>query len=224
MKRMVLLLVLLASTPASATGVQLLRLHEARADLDAGQLQIRGENLVRSANDPLQVWLAGVSLSVVSKTPAELVVLLPAGIAGQIQRLTRWTVPGTDDAFLALDATALRAIGWGFRDARGQDLDGRQLLVKGRSIRHPDGTVLIARSALELLRFLDSNGDGDITSGDPAWASLAFFIDADGDGVLDAQDPWDGIGGLMESIDAGSGDFRTGDGLTIRAMEPGCAP
>jgi hypothetical protein len=478
MKRMVLIALLIGSTPAGATGIQLLRLHEARADLDAGQLRIRGENLVRGANDPLQVWLAGMPLSVVSKTPGEVVVLLPAGIepgthklivvrpslvpladvldvtlgavgpagppgeegakgdrgdtgpqgipgergpkgdkgdpgipgpprpcdegdfvgcytgpsgtrsrgacrageracqggsfgaclgqvlpapeicngidddcdgsadencapppcsarevcngidddcnpatpdgaedpltghpcdspqdsdlcvegvfacvsgfnfctdssaslldlcngidddcdpaspdgsedpsgadcvtscldvlivdmagdgidlsgsatttllTGQPRPVSRWTVADDDDAFMALDTTMLERAGWGLLDAQGQPLAGLQLLVKGRSVRSQDGTIRTARSALELLGFLDVNRDGEVNPEDAPAASLRFFLDLDGDGALGGGDllqrPWD----FFVSIELSTGQIQTHD-WPLFYVEPGCAP
>jgi hypothetical protein len=146
-------------------------------------------------------------------------------LTGQPQSLSRWTVPGTDDAVLGLHAAALRVMGWTLTDSRGVDLDGRQLLVKGRRLRRPDGTVRLGASALDLLRFLDLNADGDLGPDDPAAEALLFFTDTDGDGASDAQDRWDAVWDLALSIDLAAGVFQMRGGGALRAaVEPGCTP
>lgn len=64
-----------------------LRIHEARADLEAGQMVVRGENFVRHGGDTLQVTLAGEPLSLLSETGGEIVVALPAGVGPGTYRL-----------------------------------------------------------------------------------------------------------------------------------------
>jgi hypothetical protein len=145
-------------------------------------------------------------------------------LSGQAQAVSRWTVADTDDAFLGLNATALRTLGWALLDSQGRELDGPQLLVKGRRLRHPDGTVRIASSALELLRFLDTNSDGEISLGDALTGSLAYFTDLDADGSFGASDRWLGIWDLVESIRISPPGIRTRDGSPLPFVEPGCAP
>jgi hypothetical protein len=96
--------------------------------------------------------------------------------------------------------------------------------VKGRRLRRPDGTERLGASALDLLRFLDTNADGDIRPDDPAATALLFFTDTDGDGASDAQVEWVAVWGLVLSIDRTSGVFRMHDGTSRAAVEPGCTP
>ncbi len=74
--------------PALATGSLLPRIREVQADLDAGQILIRGENFVRRPQDGVSVALSGEALSVVSFSPPEIVALLPAGIEPGTYRLS----------------------------------------------------------------------------------------------------------------------------------------
>src|SRR5688572_22443793 len=74
-----LALAVLDARAADATGSFLMpRISEARADFEAGLLVIRGQNLVRTTTDDVGVFLSGEPLSIVSKTPQELVAQLPA--------------------------------------------------------------------------------------------------------------------------------------------------
>jgi hypothetical protein len=82
----VLALQLLGPRPASASG--LLRIGEARADLDRGQLLVRGENFVRRPEHQLLVKLAGQPLVVASQAETEIAATLPAGLAPGTYRLT----------------------------------------------------------------------------------------------------------------------------------------
>ncbi len=78
--------------------------------------------------------------------------------------------PSADTPWLVLD-----------RDANGTIDDGRELF--GAATRLPDGTL--ARNGFEALAPLDGDGDGRITSADPAWSSLRLWADLDGDRVSD---------------------------------------
>ena len=75
--------VLTAATAASVV----LRIVEASADFDDGLLRVNGENFLRSTSDVVYVSLSGQMLAVVSRTPAELVARLPAGIVPGTYRL-----------------------------------------------------------------------------------------------------------------------------------------
>ena len=78
---------LLAARPGSATGTGLLlRIHEVRADFEAGLLMIRGENF-SARSSTVQVALSGEALSVVGSTATEIVAQLPAGTEPGTYRL-----------------------------------------------------------------------------------------------------------------------------------------
>ena len=74
-------------TATAAGGSVLLRIVEARADFEGRQLMVSGENFLRSTNDVVYVSLSGELLPVVSRTPADIVTQLPAGIVPGTYRL-----------------------------------------------------------------------------------------------------------------------------------------
>jgi hypothetical protein len=90
--------------PALATGSPLPRIREVQADLEAGQILIRGENFVRRHQDDVSVALSGEALSVLSLFPSEIVALLPAGIEPGTYRLSvvRGGILPLGDAILPL--------------------------------------------------------------------------------------------------------------------------
>jgi hypothetical protein len=145
-------------------------------------------------------------------------------LSGQPQTV-RWTVAGSDDWFLAVEASDLRAqFGWRILDSHGQDLDGIQLLAAGRMLQGPGETEpRLARSALEMLGFLDANGDGFIGPSDPPSTRLVLFGDTDGDGAIDVSDLFVTLPNLVSSISLRDGTFVTG-GQLRQYVEPGCGP
>jgi type VI secretion system secreted protein VgrG len=74
-------------TAAAAGSSVLLRIVEARADFEGGLLMVSGENFLRSTSDVVYVSLSGQILPVISRTSAEIVAQLPAGIVPGTYRL-----------------------------------------------------------------------------------------------------------------------------------------
>jgi hypothetical protein len=140
-------------------------------------------------------------------------------VSGEPQTVP-WTVAQSDDAFLAVNATAARTAGWEILDSHGQLLDGVQLLAKGRRVRLPGQPEQIAGSALAMLGFLDANRDGIVDLRDPLGGLLLAVRDLDADGALGVADRASALSG---SIDLVSGTFETG-GFSGRYVEPGCSP
>jgi hypothetical protein len=95
-----LVLALLQAGSASATSSLVLRIREAHADMEQGQLLISGENLVRRASDEVYVTLAGEPLTVLRRSEIEVLAALPAGIAPGTYLLivTRIGAPPGSDA------------------------------------------------------------------------------------------------------------------------------
>jgi hypothetical protein len=76
-----------------------MRIDEAQAELELGQLRIRGSGFVRGANDPVTVTLAGELLTLVTRSSSEIVAALPAGIEPGSYRLMvirGGLIPGAD--------------------------------------------------------------------------------------------------------------------------------
>jgi hypothetical protein len=90
--------------PSAAVAGLLVRIKEAQADFDLGQLRILGENFTRTANDRVYVTLSGELLTVVTQSETEVLAQLPAGIEPGTYRLVvvrDGLLPGID----AMDAT-----------------------------------------------------------------------------------------------------------------------
>ncbi len=136
----------------------------------------------------------------------------------------RWTVAGSDDWFLAVDASALQLLGWRILDSDGRALDGIQLLAEGRRVQRPGDSPRVAASALEMLGFLDVNRDGVISPSDSTSTSLVLFGDTDGDGIIDATDHLASLTNSVSSISLSHGTFVAADGQQRHYVEPGCAP
>lgn len=95
---------------------------------------------------------------------------------------TRWTLPQTHDAFLAVDATGLHAMGIDvFRD--GARLEGIALLSSALRIV-VDGQRHEGDRISPLLAALDCNRDGRLDNRDAAWSGLRIFVDTDADGRI----------------------------------------
>jgi hypothetical protein len=94
----------------------------------------------------------------------------------------RWTKKGTDDAFLMLDATALRAAGVDVREA-GRPVQGITTLRKGLETW---GDPHVYGDVWDRLRAFDANKDGIINASDPVFSHLRLWLDADGDGIAGA--------------------------------------
>ena len=96
---------------------------------------------------------------------------------------TRWTTAKTDDAFLAVDATGLRAIGIDTLSRGGVRLEGIVLVSSGLRLKVDSRATEIV-DAWQMLAFLDGNRDGRVDSKDLCWSHLRIFTDSNGDGVI----------------------------------------
>jgi hypothetical protein len=97
---------LLGARPAPAAEF-LVQIEEARADLEAGQLHIRGSGFMRRIIDPVTVTLSGLALNVVGRTSTEIRADLPAGIEAGSHRLMvvrGGPIPGGDVFELTIGA------------------------------------------------------------------------------------------------------------------------
>jgi cytoskeletal protein CcmA (bactofilin family) len=97
---------------------------------------------------------------------------------------TRWTQAGSDDAFLVVDATSLRATGYDLHDFDGTPLDGPVLFRDGLRIQTAGEPETFVTDGWQMLDRLDANKDGRIDAADPAWGSLKLFTDSDADGTI----------------------------------------
>jgi hypothetical protein len=102
---------------------------------------------------------------------------------GEAKRI-RWTKPGTNDAFLVLDATALRAAGWTLHGPSGAAMEGPHLFRTGLRLTTPDDSSVTIEDGWQFFALLDRNRDGRINSADPEFRVLRLFIDEDGDGKI----------------------------------------
>ena len=101
---------------------------------------------------------------------------------------TRWTLQGSDDCFLALDATAMRAAGLDVRDAAQNPVDGMVLVQGGMSIA-PVGTPAVPASDVwDVVAMLDSNHDQQVDANDAAYAFTYLYMGpADPDSLTAAR-------------------------------------
>ncbi len=104
-------------------------------------------------------------------------------LTGEARR-TRWTKPGTNDAFLVLDATALRAAGWTVHGPSGAMLEGPHLFRTGLRLTSPDGNTIVIEDGWQFFTLLDKNRDGRINALDPEFRVLRLFTDENGDGKM----------------------------------------
>lgn len=99
-----------------------------------------------------------------------------------------WTKPNSDDAFLVLDATALRQAGLDLRSAVGEALTGHMLFSGNLRLKDPGGREVFFRTPLHLLGALDSNRDGRVTALDRCWPHLLLLTDHNGNGAIDTRE------------------------------------
>jgi hypothetical protein len=100
---------------------------------------------------------------------------------------TRWTTPQTDDAFLAVDATGLRAMGIEVTTRDRLRLDGTTLVSTSLRVV-ADGQSRDIERTWQMLVALDTNRDGKLDNHDTTWVHLRLFVDADGDGRIAAAE------------------------------------
>jgi hypothetical protein len=96
---------------------------------------------------------------------------------------TYWTAPMTDDCFLMLDATTVRAAGYEIREA-GALLDGLVMFRPDLSVSDPGGETTIVTDGWEMLGLFDTDGDGGIGAADAVFEHLWLFMDDDVDGKI----------------------------------------
>ena len=90
----------------------------------------------------------------------------------------RWTRAGDDDAFIGVNASALQNAGF---TLSGPASSGNVLIRGG--LRVTQGTTTTTTvDGFHLLRVLDSNRDGRISSIDPAWVALRVMRDGNNNG------------------------------------------
>lgn len=110
---------------------------------------------------------------------------------------TRWTTTQTDDAFLAVDATGLRAMGIEVMTRERVRLDGPALVSTSLRIV-VEGQARDVDRTWDMLAALDGNRDGKLDMHDPAWVHMRLFIDVDGDGRVGATE----VHGVSDAIAA----------------------
>jgi uncharacterized coiled-coil DUF342 family protein len=145
----------------------------------------RGAHILVNANmqgkvhtrfDPLVLDMKGDGIDIGGKATTDLV-------TGEAANLN-WTKAGTDDAFLMVDATSLRALGWDLKNGDGTAVDGNTLFRDGLTVTDKAGNTVQITDGYSLLAALDSDRDGKVNSSDPAWQALRLFVDTDGDGTV----------------------------------------
>jgi hypothetical protein len=104
-------------------------------------------------------------------------------LTGEKKR-SRWTKRGTNDAFLVLDGTAMRAAGWTVMTPNGATLDGPHLFRTGLRLTGPEGDEITLSDGWHFFTLLDRNRDGRINAADPEYRLLRLFVDEDGDGKM----------------------------------------
>jgi hypothetical protein len=96
-----------AGSPRARAGRRLVRIKEASADLDAGQLLVHGDGFMRRAKDRVFVSLSGDLLSLISQSETEIIAQLPSGIPPGTYRLAvvrDGPIPGADAMDLTIGA------------------------------------------------------------------------------------------------------------------------
>jgi hypothetical protein len=106
---------------------------------------------------------------------------------GPVQRV-HWTKLQSDDAFLVVDATAIRGKGYSLRTQGGAILSGPQLVRGGTRLRPPGGSEVSITEAWQFLGQLDSDKNGRIDASDLAWSDLSLFMDVNADGKLELSE------------------------------------
>lgn len=144
-----------------------------RIDTRAGDIAVMG------AKDLMVLDLQGNGLDLGGRVTIEV---------GGSERDTNWTRPGTEDAFLAVDARMLRAIGFELSDGQGRAIQSRILVSDGLRLRGPNGGEVEITDAWHLLGQFDTNKDGKIDSRDGVWQSLSLFVDANADGTMSGDE------------------------------------
>lgn len=121
---------------------------------------------------------------------------------------TNWTATG-DDAFLAVDATALRVAAIANISRAGTPVDGGVFLRSGLQVRIAgSSTTVNTTSGWHMLGLFDANNDGVISNQDPAFQYAKVFVDADGDGTIGSGE-LGSLAGRVASI-----SFSPGAGVT----------
>jgi hypothetical protein len=115
-------------------------------------------------------------------------------LVGGGSRSVRWTRPNDDDGFVAFDSAVLANNGFRLSETG-------TVLARG-GIRVTRGsTTTTAVDGFHLLRLLDGNADGRITSADATFAAGRVFLDSNGDGSMDES--------LQSMADAGLASLST---------------
>ena len=152
-----------------------------------------GQVVTTKANQVIVIDLTGDGIDLTGTAKTTLV----DGAAGTY----RWTRPGEDDAFLAIDATAVRSFvtGYEIRNAAGTLLDGMQLVRGGLMVKNMLTVVTTtATSAWHMLQLLELGHDNVISSFEYIPMGLREFRDLDAQGDIDAGEI--GVTGLIIAI------------------------
>lgn len=175
-----------------ATGTQLAPAPQLSATSLAAGAMIAGPVLAPSEVGPLVLDFDGDGLGLAGITSTSLL--------GGGARSVRWTTPGDDDAFIAIDAAKLKAAGFTLSQP------GRVLARGGTRITR-GGITTTAVDGFHVLRLLNGNGDGILSPADPAWEAMLLFVDLNGNGVMDSSDEFDTLAELGQ-----------GSSLTLQAV------
>jgi len=117
----------------------------------------------------------------------------------------RWTRANTDDAFVVVDATALRAAtGYDIASQSGVSLEGDLLFRNGLQITLPGEDPAFTTDGWNMLSLFDSNGDGKMSASDSVWDHLKLFTDSNADGTIGAGE-LRALGNVLKEF------FETGD-------------
>lgn len=135
-------------------------------------------------NDALILDVAGDGVDLAGTATTKLV-------GGKAKKLC-WTKPGTNDAFLVLDADGLLKAKFKVTGAGGAKLAGKVLLngdVTVKAKKDEGGSNVQASGSVWLaLRDLDTNRDGKVDASDPTWEFFRAWVDKNADGAIAAEE------------------------------------
>jgi hypothetical protein len=168
------------------------------------RIQMQGNKVI--TGDPIVLDLKGNGLDLSGRTKTD-------QLTGTMTS-TNWTQKGGDDAFLLVDATSLRAAGFGdIKDGSGKALDGQVQFRDGIRIRVPgEDTDRVITDGYELLQALNTNNAGSsankLDANDPAFKFLKLFTDSDGDGTI-GKDELASLSSQVSSLAVGGSEKKT---------------